>query len=251
MAATKPFWKTAPGLSAIAALVTAVATAGAVLVQVLDRDPAGPTPAPATVQPSMQGQASGSQASPTTGTRTVFHPSGAISVDVPADWAAGPSSVYDIRPDHEGEVTGLALVASNDPARLQDWRVPGAVVGASRSLWQEFSSDGPDAVLADAEAYLRSADWGRQSCIFDAEQSWQRDDLTGLIRRWTNCGQVGARFWEVVAIPAGGEYVAHIQIQFVEPAGVEMAQRVLDTFLIRPDLLPALPSPDPSTTSAR
>ena len=197
MAKPKSMWQTAPGLTAIAAVVTALATAGAVLVQVLGPDD----------RPSPSGTSASASAAPASAlTKVVVDPTGAFSMEVPGSWSAGRSIISDLR---TGEDVGPGLTASEDVAHMLDWKAAAAVLGASRSLAEEFDlASAPTSTGLDrATAYLRAADWTLQGCVYEGEADFKRDDYVGLYRRWRACGQVGTHFWELVVVPPDGSYL--------------------------------------------
>lgn len=212
----KPVWKTPTGLSAIAALLTAFATGFALLIQAI---PQGPQP-----QPS---------AAPTTAVeyKHVFSPSLALQMEVPSNWEAGPSDIKDLR---TGAPIGPGLTATADSARYPGWLVPAAVLGASRELALEFGFDSsrPAAAMERLRAYSRGADWTLSGCVFQSEDPYTRDGYQGLVRRWRHCGQVGAYFWELIAIAPGNTAVVQLQVTFLDALGVELAERILATFVV-------------------
>jgi hypothetical protein len=87
--------------------------------------------------------------------------------------------------------------------------------------------------------YLRSADWTLLGCVFEDENTLDREGYVGLYRRWRNCGQVGAFFWNVIAVPDAGTPVVVAEIQFLQISDITVAQRILDTFEVVADRLPS------------
>jgi hypothetical protein len=88
--------------------------------------------------------------------------------------------------------------------------------------------------------YLRSADWTLSGCVFEDEIALDREGYAGFYRRWRNCGQVGAFFWNMIAVPDAGTPVIVAEIQFLQISDITVAQRILDTFRGRREQAPQL-----------
>lgn len=61
--------------------------------------------------------------------------------------------------------------------------------------------------------------------------------MQGLLRRWTNCHQVGGHLWDLVAIPNRGAYTIHLQVGFADTEDALAADTILESFVVRGNLL--------------
>lgn len=175
------------------------------------------------LEPAEGDTASGDTASgdAASGFVAVSDDSGAITVEVPAEWGEvnGVAS-----PIIEGEEDGPALTASPDIDGFVDtYEVPGVQIRASSGILQEY----------DEDTLLDNFDFSN-ACERDGErQDYDDGTYTGRIEAWTNCDGVESQeILAVAATPQDRSFMVHVHIQSVSQADVEAAQRILETFVV-------------------
>lgn len=161
------------------------------------------------------------------------HDSGALSVEVPADWDERISVDQEGEKGRsswsaflgEGENAGPSMTAVND---LDSWRTgtpghQGVYVVASRNLAQEYSDD--ELVVLGPNNYS-------SSCEAGTAQDFDRPPYSGKMLEWENCsGESDHTAITLAAAPEGRECVIVAQIggYFLTRADEESIQHVLDT----------------------
>jgi serine protease Do len=160
-----------------------------------------------------------SDTAPASGYTTVTDDSGAITMEAPVAWSevdGTPRAVF------EGGENVPTVVASPDiDGFLDAYAVPGALIGASSSLVQEYT---PDTLLD--EQYDFSGD-----CEHDGRQDYDDGLYTGRLEDWKNCdGVEGQRLTVVAALPEDQSFMVVAVLQYSREADLDAAVRVLDTF---------------------
>jgi serine protease Do len=174
-----------------------------------------PTGEPTTMEPTEGGGDGGG--TPDSNYTAVTDDSGALTVEVPAEWSDTRGAFWEF----EGSDAGASVLASpNVGAFLSSWDEPGVFFGASDTLLQEYGVEG----LLD---YYQP-----EGC----ESAGPREDydvgkFRGKSDLWVNCGgQGGATLLMVAATPEDRSFVTFVQIQIVSEADLEAAKRILQTF---------------------
>jgi hypothetical protein len=239
LAASRPAWLAGLALVVVAVLLVAISIGLPPGASPRPSPGASPSPSPgALTSPSLGASTSPSPGSSALAFKRVSNPSGALSMEVPANWAAGPSDIVDYRTN---DVIGPALTATENASLLKSWQSAGAVLGASQALATEFGlvDVAPSERVDKISGYLRSADWTLLGCVYEGESPVAREGYIGLYRRWRNCGQVGTFFWNMIAVPDAGTSVVIEEIQFLQISDSAIGQRILDTFEVVADRLPS------------
>ena len=166
--------------------------------------------------------------------KEVVDRSGALALLIPADWGAADSSFQDA--DDETPL-GPGLIAAPDPALPRTtWREPRVFFGASRSLVEQLelgsNTERAREVLTD---YARTWDWTLDNCTLETESVYERGFYWGIVRRWKGCGHLPVHFWEMWVLDEDLQFVAVLQVQFPEAAGVDAAQPIFEGFRVSPD----------------
>lgn len=139
--------------------------------------------------------------------------SGAVAVEVPAEWIDTSGSVWAV----DEEVVGKTVAAATDlDAWYSTWGTPGAFVGVSDTGYSPGFGDFSG--LCDAAG---SADIAEGA-------------LTGSVRSWTDCGAEGGDFLVFVGGPIDGGYVVLIQLVDVTGTGRALLDHILTTFSYSP-----------------
>lgn len=149
---------------------------------------------------------------------TLNDDSGALTMDVPAEWSDVNGSAW-VRDDVE---IGPALSASPDlDGFTNTWDTPGVFFGVS------------DQLTMTPEEYLDSLDFS-DSCTFDSRSEYSDGVYTGFYDLWTNCGDNGSSFVVIAAKPDDGSYMALVQVQVVGDADLDAVDRIMNTFIYVP-----------------
>jgi serine protease Do len=156
------------------------------------------------------------------GYTTVTDDSEAIQMEVPTEWSAVNGAAWEF----EGETVGRAITASADlDAYANTWAEPGAFFGASNSLVQSYSVD----------QLLDYYDWS-EDCEKDDRYDYQDELYTGKYDLWVNCGDEGASFLVLAAVPEDQAFIMLVNIQILGDADLEAADHILNTFQVVGDL---------------
>ena len=153
---------------------------------------------------------------------TVTDDTGAVSVDVPAEWSDVNGTAWTL----DGVDVGPSILASPDIAAYQDtWQTPGVFVGASRDLLATY----------DETTILDSIDFS-DSCAYDGRYDYSDPLYTGFYDLWTGCGGTETSFITVAATPTDRAYLIVVQVQVVSEADLEALDTILNTFVASSDL---------------
>ncbi len=143
---------------------------------------------------------------------SVSDDSGAITVEVPAEWA-----------DTNGAVNpefGPSIYASpNLQSFIDTWDTPGVIVEASNTR-----------TSAEIEAVLNEIDLSGD-CVKDSREPYEDALYTGQVDLWTNCGGTGAVAFVLAVSPPEGNYVIRLLIQAVEDRDLDAADHILNSFV--------------------
>ncbi|MDA3039575.1 MAG: trypsin-like peptidase domain-containing protein [Actinomycetota bacterium] len=143
---------------------------------------------------------------------SVSDDSGAITVEVPADWF-----------DHDGAVNpefGPSIYAAPDLQSFIDtWDTQGVIVEASNIR-----------TSAEIEAVLDEIDLSG-GCVKDSREPYEDVLYAGMIDLWTDCGGTGTVAFVLAVSPPEGNYVIRLLIQAVEDRDLEAADHILNSFV--------------------
>jgi serine protease Do len=148
--------------------------------------------------------------------------SGALSMEVPAEWSdvGGVPWVLD---DQE---IGAQITASPDiDAYLNGWDTPGVFFGATTQL---------DAV-GDVESFLDSNSFAN-SCTYDGRFDYSDALYTGKYDSYSKCGGTDAAFYVIAAQPESKDVFLVVQIQAQTEADLAVVDQVINTFQVTGDL---------------
>jgi len=152
---------------------------------------------------------------------TIADDTGAISVDVPAEWGDVDGAPY------TGE-DGLARTdvrASSDLAAFQStWETPGMIFTASSAVAQ---SSNEFTLLDELNGSLVE-----QCETYEGRQPYSDPLYTGQFDSYLNCGGTGAAYIVVGAVPPDRSYVIQVQIQVNRDRDLEAADRILNSFVV-------------------
>jgi hypothetical protein len=159
----------------------------------------------------------------------VEHDSGALSVEVPADWKERSTSDSEGEKGRTwssflGESVGPSISAVNE---LNAWRNGskghrGTYIVASKRLAQTHTDNGLVA--------LGPNDYS-SSCEAGPRQDFSRPPYSGKIQEWNNCtGESDHTALTLAAAPEGRECVVVLQIGGYLQGDEESIQHILDTF---------------------
>jgi serine protease Do len=138
--------------------------------------------------------------------------SGAISVEVPAEWTDVDGTASEVGP---------SVVAAPDIAAFDEtWDVPGVRVSAS------------DQVGSDLEALLDELGAVAGACTSGGREDFETPFYAGRTEFFSECGDTGASFVTLAAVPSEGTYTVVIAIQLTSDADLEALDRILNTFQI-------------------
>ena len=147
--------------------------------------------------------------------------SGLISVSVPVEWTDVLGLAW-----HSDAVTGTveeigpALSAAPDlEAWNASWGTPGVFIGASALF------------TTSVEETLDTFFFG-ESCVLEGRYDYDDGVYTGLYDFYTDCGDEGSLFFNVIAQPADQSWLASIQIVALSDADLAAADEVFATFVV-------------------
>jgi serine protease Do len=147
---------------------------------------------------------------------TVTDDTGALTMDVPAEWSDVNGSAW-VRDDVE---VGPAVTASPDlDGYYETWETPGVFFGASAELASE-----------DENALLDGIDFSAD-CEYGGRETYSDPLYSGAFDVWQNCGGVGTTFITLAAFPENRAFVLLLQVQVVSDADLEALDTILNTFV--------------------
>ena len=144
--------------------------------------------------------------------------SGALVMEVPSGWSDVDGALWAF----EGETVGAALRASADlKAYWNTWKEPGVSFAASRTLAQEYSAE----EFLDHPNFDYSAE-----CQKDGRDEYDGGAYRGFYDLWTDCGETGAVFITLTAMPQNQEYIMLVQLQVTDQVPERQIKHILSTF---------------------
>ncbi len=157
--------------------------------------------------------------------------SGAILMEVPAEWADQDGSAW----MNEDEIIGASLSAAPDLDEFHSgYEAPGVFFSAA-PLSGEFDADG----LLDAVGE-------QEGCTYEGRLDYADELYTGRYDYYTDCGDAGAVLFVVVAAPEAQDFVTVIIMQAVTAADLDAADHVFNTFTVAGTLPGATAGPSTS-----
>ena len=168
--------------------------------------------------------------------KRVSNRTGALTIEVPADWGAGDSSYRDLK----GRLLGPGITAAVDPALpANSYTNPRAFLGASTVQARELTSAaGASGLQAELTRLVRSLDWTLDGCVFEREATLRRaDGLVGPYRVWHDCAHTKGIFYDGYAAAPDGSYLVAFQIQFPDKGSGKVAEHILTSFRVQPERL--------------
>jgi len=146
--------------------------------------------------------------------------SGVISVEVPGEWSDVDGSPHQF---DDGTQWANVMASPSVAGYEQQWDMPGVMVTAASAA--DVGGDLNSVLDAYAEGAMGACtDGGRE--VYD-------DTLyQGFIQYLGNCGGTGASAVYIVASPAGGSFVALVQVQMVTDADILALDKVIATFMV-------------------
>jgi serine protease Do len=146
--------------------------------------------------------------------------SGAITVNVPVEWADQIGLAWEF----DGALVGPALTATPSVDGFSNtWGTPGAFIAASDQLPVSRLQ------LLDDQDFSDSCDYVDR---FDYDDGL----YVGEFDFWENCGAEGSSFIVVAAEPVGGGFTILVQIVIVDERDFDAADEVIATFVVGGDL---------------
>lgn len=143
---------------------------------------------------------------------TVTDDTGAISVEVPVEWAE-----TDGAPNPE---FGPSIYASPElQAFIDTWGTPGVIVEVSSTR-----------TSAETEAVLNELDLSAD-CTKESREPYEDALYSGLLDVWINCGGGETVALALAVSPPAGNYVIRLLFQAVEDRDLDAADRALSTFV--------------------
>ena len=161
------------------------------------------------------------------GVGAVTDESGALSMEVPADWGDVDSAPEDLA----GVTADAPVMASTDVAAFREgYDEPGASLSTSAQLATDYTSeeflDLPDKDYTDG-------------CGDTARAPYNNGMFTGYIDAYTGCGEAGNEAILMAAVPTSEAYMFVLAIQTApDNAGKQAQERVIQTANIYEALLP-------------
>jgi serine protease Do len=152
---------------------------------------------------------------------TISDDSGLISVSVPAEWSDvdGRQWSSDLATGTT-ELIGPALGAAPDLAAWRDsWGTPGVFIAASAMITTSVSDT------------LDQFDF-TGDCSYDARYDYDDGVYTGMYDLYTNCGDEGSLFFNVIAEPADQSWIGLVQIVALTDADLAAADEIFNTFVV-------------------
>lgn len=145
--------------------------------------------------------------------------SGVISVMVPSQWSQVDGTAITL--DDGSQVQNVQAAPDLQGFR-ERWDVPGLSLSAAAA-----------GQLGDSGTLLDQFISGAAGACTDGGREPYDDGLyTGQIQYFTNCGGTGAASAFIVAEPAGGSFVALVQVQMVTDADIAALDEIIATFTV-------------------
>lgn len=161
---------------------------------------------------------------PSGATTIVSDDSGAVAMEVPAEW----TDVDGASQDFSGVTADATVTASADVAAWREgYEEPGASVIASRELAAQYTPE----ELLDANDFS-------SGCQDTAREPYDDGAYAGFVDAYTGCGESGNELVMVAATPPSAEYMLVILIQTSpDAAGNEARDRIIQSFTVDEGIL--------------
>ena len=149
---------------------------------------------------------------------TVNDDSGALTVEIPAEWSDVDGSAW----VDNGETIGAGLRAAPSLDNFfNSWTEPGMIFGASSTLAQSMNE----------QVLLEEFDYS-DSCTKEGRYDYADPLYTGLYEVWSNCGGTDSLYVVVTAVPEARNYVILVTVQIVSDADLDALDHVLNSFVV-------------------
>ena len=149
---------------------------------------------------------------------TVNDDSGALTVEIPAEWSDVDGSAW----VDNGETIGAGLRAAPSLDNFYNsWTEPGMIFGASSTLAQSMNE----------QVLLEEFDYS-DSCTKEGRYDYADPLYTGLYEVWSNCGGTDSLYVVVTAVPEARNYVILVTVQIVSDADLDALDHVLNSFVV-------------------
>ncbi len=146
--------------------------------------------------------------------------SGAVTVEVPSDWADVDGRPVEL---DDGTQWVNVLAAPSVAAYNQQWDVPGVSVTAAPG--EDVGTDLDTILSAYAEPALGACN--------DAGRDTYDDGLySGYVQYLSGCGGTDASAVYIAASPAAGSFVVLVQVQLVTEADLAALDQIIATFVV-------------------
>lgn len=145
---------------------------------------------------------------------------GAISVEVPVEWADIDGRPYE---DDSGNQITDVRAASDLDAFAESWSTPGMIFSAS-SDWLTSTSE-------EALLNLIRADF-EGVCDYSGREPYEDPLYIGSFDTFVNCGDEAATYVVVAARPPEGGYLLLVQVQANADRDFEALDRILASFIV-------------------
>lgn len=152
---------------------------------------------------------------------TITHTSGAISVDVPVEWAVVSDDSKWMLDEQE---IGVELGAAVSDQGFQDWTQPGVYIAVSRSLVETTTPD----QLLDRYQFA-------DTCTADERQDYDDNVYTGRYDHWTACNDSTTELYVIAFTPADKSFLGIVQIQVINEADQEALEKIVASFQAKGD----------------
>lgn len=137
--------------------------------------------------------------------------SGAIQVEVPAEWADVSGAANELGPS--------VIAATSIEGFDGGWDDPGVRITAT----SQVDGSDPDALLDQ----LALAD-----CVSQGREDYSDPLYTGRLEFFTDCAGTTTAFATLVASPADASYVILVAVQLVTDADLDALDRIKNTFQV-------------------
>lgn len=150
--------------------------------------------------------------------------SGAISVEVPVEWADVDGRPYT---DDQGRQLFDVRTSTDLEAFNTGWDVPGIIVTASREVAQ---TENEDALLDEKLGPFSDV------CNYLGRQPYEDGLYVGQADVYENCGGTDTDYLIVGAVPNTRAFVIRVEVQVVDERDLEALERALASFVITGDV---------------
>ena len=191
-----------------------------------------PAPAPATPPPAQAdamddlGSAMGADGgdAPYESYVTITDDTGAIQVDVPAEWTEVDGRPYT---DEQGRQLFDVRIAPDLQGFLNTWDVPGLIITASREVAQTENEE----TLLD-----ETVDAFSGACTYLGREPYDDGLYTGQVDIFDACGGTPTGYLILGAVPDSRAFVIRVQVQVVGERDLDALATALNSFLIVGDV---------------